>query len=211
MTKPYRADGEAFEPSRPARGHDDTRRRRRSAPDSWPRLCAGRPARSRVVASGRARMCRPSPSRRRVVVALAGVGGFFASVDHPVRSTQTRWDDFKHLDSDASASSHFGPLGSNRYDFWRVAWTSSSITRRGDRRRGWDVAYLAHGAARRTGSARTRSSSTRSARRALIGVPARRTGAGVLALVPRRAGPQLARCSAGALGTGVVLRRSHRR
>jgi O-antigen ligase len=52
---------------------------------------------------------------------LASVAGFFSAVDHPLRATQDRWDEFRKLDPDASASSHFGSLGSNRYDFWRVA------------------------------------------------------------------------------------------
>jgi O-antigen ligase len=53
---------------------------------------------------------------------IAGVVGFFSAVDHPVRATQDRWDEFRILDRDASVSSHFATLGSNRYDFWHVAW-----------------------------------------------------------------------------------------
>ncbi len=53
---------------------------------------------------------------------IAGVVGFFSAVDHPVRATHDRWDEFRNIDRNASVSSHFAALGSNRYDFWLVAW-----------------------------------------------------------------------------------------
>ena len=77
---------------------------------------------------------------------LAGVVGFFVAVDHPVGATQDRWDEFRKLDPDASASSHFGALGSNRYDFWLVAW--DEFERHplvGIGAYGWGNAYLVHG------------------------------------------------------------------
>jgi O-antigen ligase len=77
---------------------------------------------------------------------VAGIVGFFSSVEHPVRATQDRWDEFRRLDSDASTSSHFESLGSNRYDFWLVAldeFKRHPIA--GIGAYGWGSAYLAHG------------------------------------------------------------------
>jgi O-Antigen ligase len=80
------------------------------------------------------------------IVAAAVVVGFFVSVDHPVRATQDRWEEFKDIDSGASASSHFDALGSNRYDFWRVAWDEfERHPAVGIGAYGWGNAYLIHG------------------------------------------------------------------
>ncbi len=80
------------------------------------------------------------------VAALAVVVGFFVSVDHPVRAAQDRWDEFQDIESGASASSHFGSLGSNRYDFWRVAWHEfERHPAVGIGAYGWGNAYLVHG------------------------------------------------------------------
>ena len=77
---------------------------------------------------------------------LAGVVGFFMSVDHPVRATQDRWDEFRTLDPDASVSTHFGALGSNRYDFWLVAWDEfERHPLAGIGAYGWANAYRVHG------------------------------------------------------------------
>lgn len=77
---------------------------------------------------------------------LAGGVAFFASVDHPLGATQDRWAQFKKLDGDASASSHFGALGSNRYDFWRVALEEfERHPLAGIGAYGWGNAYLGHG------------------------------------------------------------------
>jgi hypothetical protein len=82
---------------------------------------------------------------------VAGLGGFFATVEHPVASTQQRWEEFKRLDPDVSSASHFGSLGSNRYDFWRVAW--NEFERHpvvGIGAYGWGNAYLRHGSSDET-------------------------------------------------------------
>ncbi len=77
---------------------------------------------------------------------LVGAVGFFSAVDHPVRATQDRWDDFKDIDSGASATSNFGAIGSNRYDFWRVAWEEfERHPAAGIGAYGWGEAYLVHG------------------------------------------------------------------
>jgi len=60
-----------------------------------------------------------------VVGVLGGVGGgiaaFFTVVDHPGNFLHDQWRSFKHLPEKRQGSTHFFSLGSNRYDFWRVA------------------------------------------------------------------------------------------
>lgn len=62
-----------------------------------------------------------------VLVALAvvagiggGIGAFFTAVDRPGDFLGDQWRSFKHL-PEKRRSTHFFSLGSNRYDFWRVA------------------------------------------------------------------------------------------
>ena len=77
---------------------------------------------------------------------LAAAAGFFTTVEHPVRATQERWEEFKNVDSTVSASSHFGALGSNRYDFWQVAWDEfERHPFAGIGAYGWGNAYRVHG------------------------------------------------------------------
>ena len=56
-----------------------------------------------------------------VVAAVGAVAAYFASVDHPRRFAADKWAAFKHLPSSDRTQTHFLSLGSNRYDFWRVA------------------------------------------------------------------------------------------
>ena len=56
-----------------------------------------------------------------VLAVLAVPVAFFATVDHPGRWAGDEWRAFKHSPSHETATTHFGSLGSNRYDFWRVA------------------------------------------------------------------------------------------
>ena len=53
-----------------------------------------------------------------VVVVVVAVGGVVAI--HPERRLSTAWHSFKYGGEPVGATSHFGGLGSNRYDFWRV-------------------------------------------------------------------------------------------
>jgi len=46
---------------------------------------------------------------------------FLTAVDHPGRWLDDHWRSFKHAPREESGSTHFISLGSNRYDFWRVA------------------------------------------------------------------------------------------
>ena len=58
------------------------------------------------------------------VVALAGVIAGLAVIGNPVSWAGDRWSDFKggHFEYQTGGSARFGQsLGSNRYDFWRVA------------------------------------------------------------------------------------------
>ena len=56
-----------------------------------------------------------------IAAAVALPLAFFTAVDHPGRWLDDRWRAFKHAPFDESARTHFVSLGSNRYDFWRVA------------------------------------------------------------------------------------------
>jgi hypothetical protein len=78
-----------------------------------------------------------------VVVAAAA---FFASVDHPGRFVSDKWHSFKHLPRSEAARTHFVSLGSNRYDFWRVALTEfRHHPVAGIGGRGFGPAYLVEG------------------------------------------------------------------
>jgi hypothetical protein len=57
-------------------------------------------------------------------LAVALVGGvitFLVAVDRPGHFVVERWRSFKHLPTKDGEATHFFTLGSNRYDFWRVA------------------------------------------------------------------------------------------
>jgi tetratricopeptide (TPR) repeat protein len=92
-------------------------------------------------------------------LALAGVAaasialaaGFFTSVDHPGRFAADHWRSFKHLPENESGSTHFISLGSNRYDFWRVALEDfRDHPLAGIGARGFGPAYLIEGRSRET-------------------------------------------------------------
>lgn len=137
--------------------------------------------------------------------AVAGVVAFFLSVEHPVRATQERWEEFKSVNTDASASSHFGALGSNRYDFWLVAWDEfERHPLAGIGAYGWGNAYLAHGESLETPQ---RAHSVELDALSETGVPGFLlvVGAGALALftLGRRARTSLA--TTGALGAAAYF------
>ena len=58
------------------------------------------------------------------VAACVLVAGAYAvhRVPHPVRRLSADWTSFKKGSEPVRGSTHFVGLGSNRYDFWRVAW-----------------------------------------------------------------------------------------
>lgn len=82
-----------------------------------------------------------------VVLALvAGVAAFFVHEPYPGRFASARWAEFKSDKFASGGSTHFVAVGSNRYDFWRVAL--GELKRhplQGDGARGFGPAYLQHG------------------------------------------------------------------
>jgi hypothetical protein len=81
-----------------------------------------------------------------IVCVVAAGAALLVREHHPVGWLHGRWDDFKTLPTHESGSSHLLNLGSNRYDFWRVAlneFRAHPVAGIGSR--GWDVAYLRHG------------------------------------------------------------------
>jgi hypothetical protein len=69
--------------------------------------------------------------------------GFFAAVSHPLGFAEARWQSFKHLPTHDTASSHLASLGSNRYDYYRVAiddFLSHPLAGLGGH--GWPASYL---------------------------------------------------------------------
>ena len=96
-----------------------------------------------------------------VLAVVAVPVAFFATVDHPVRWAGDEWRAFKHSPSHETAATHFGSLGSNRYDFWRVAlneFEHHPLAGIGDRGFGPRISFSAEAA--RLRCAHTRSSST---------------------------------------------------
>ena len=55
------------------------------------------------------------------VASVAALGGFIFAVDRPGDYLQDRWEEFKRQPDEETGSSHLVTIGSNRYDFWRVA------------------------------------------------------------------------------------------
>jgi len=80
-----------------------------------------------------------------VAAALAGIGAFFVQVDHPQAFAATKWRHFKSYDPTLVGSSHLSSLGSNRWDFWRVAADEfAAHPLAGIGARGFREAYLLH-------------------------------------------------------------------
>jgi O-antigen ligase len=118
-----------------------------------------------------------------VAAAVGAVAAFFASVDHPRRFAADKWDAFKHLPTNEQAQTHFVSLGSNRYDFWRVAlheFADHPLAGIGDR--GFGPAYLVEG---RSSETPARAHSVELDALSELGVP------GLLLLVVGLGGPLL--------------------
>jgi hypothetical protein len=70
-----------------------------------------------------------SPTWRRVLgtavatLAVAGLAGAgtYATHGHPFHFLSRQWNGFSHVEQNFSTQSHFGDVGTSRYDFWRVA------------------------------------------------------------------------------------------
>ena len=83
-----------------------------------------------------------------VAALLLGAGVFVASAHDPAHWASRQWHSFKRAPNATSTpgATHLVELGSNRYDFWRVAlgeWSRQPI--RGDGARSFGAAYLVHG------------------------------------------------------------------
>ncbi|MGH2914673.1 MAG: O-antigen ligase family protein [Solirubrobacteraceae bacterium] len=55
-----------------------------------------------------------------VAVAVLG-GGTYATHGHPISFVAREFNGFSHTERSVSTASHFGDVGSGRYDFWRVS------------------------------------------------------------------------------------------
>lgn len=70
-----------------------------------------------------------SPRRRRqlgialaaLAVATGGAGGVIATHGDPVGFVKRQWQGFTNASASNAAGTHFGQVGSGRYDFWRVS------------------------------------------------------------------------------------------
>jgi hypothetical protein len=81
-----------------------------------------------------------------VLGAAGGVAAFAATVDAPVDYVGDRWDQFKRQPGTETGSSHLLTIGSNRYDFWRVALEEfREHPLQGAGARAFGPAYVRHG------------------------------------------------------------------
>jgi hypothetical protein len=81
-----------------------------------------------------------------VLGAAGAFGAFAATVDSPVNYMGDRWDKFKRQPATETGSSHLLAVGSNRYDFWRVALGEfREHPLHGAGARAFGHAYLRHG------------------------------------------------------------------
>jgi hypothetical protein len=143
LTEPYRVDGNAL-----AAAVDDA-----GSLTLW--LALGATAVGVAYAALDARLRMPARAHRLagraalatvVAAAICGVVVFVVRVDSPGGFVSDRWESFKSLPAERTTASHFSSLGSNRYDFWRVALDEAgSHPLGGIGARGWSVAYLREG------------------------------------------------------------------
>ena len=98
----------------------------------------------RLELSERARSLAGRVALGALLVAVAGgLGGFFVTVHHPIGFAGEKWRSFKHLPGREQTSTHLLTLGSNRYDFWRVALIEfKRHPLNGTGARGFATAYL---------------------------------------------------------------------
>jgi O-antigen ligase len=101
----------------------------------------------RIVVSAKAHRILGFAALLALVAALAGGAGAFATtVDRPGHFLADKWRSFKTQPSGPRTSSHLFSLGSNRYDFWRVALRTFEHHRlAGVGGRGFATVYLQEG------------------------------------------------------------------
>ena len=93
-------------------------------------ICAGALVLGTLVAWAESSVSIPEigSARRRILgtaaaalaIVAVGVAGTVATHGHPFAFVKRQWDGFSHPQM-SSSGSHFGDVGSGRYDFWRVA------------------------------------------------------------------------------------------
>lgn len=86
-----------------------------------------------------------------LVTLMGGLLAGVATVNHPIAFARSKWEAFKHMPPRERGSSHLVTLGSNRYDFWRVAvgeFAAHPIG--GTGQHGFAVAYLQKGRSKET-------------------------------------------------------------
>ncbi len=86
-----------------------------------------------------------------VLALLGGPGYFFATVEGPGAFLANQWHAFKHQPTTERSGTHLLTLGSNRYDFWRVAlkeFAGHPLVGIGSR--GFGPAYLQEGRSQET-------------------------------------------------------------
>jgi O-antigen ligase len=95
-------------------------------------LAAARADRRIEFSENRLRLLRRGAAALTVLVAIAGVVLLLVTVGNPVARAESAWHEFKAGQPLEFGESHLtGALGSNRYDFWRVAaseWRASPVT-----------------------------------------------------------------------------------
>lgn len=60
-----------------------------------------------------------------LVLAVMITGVTVATHNHPVRFVERQWNGFSSQSKGPDPGSHFAQVGSQRYDFWRVAWRAT--------------------------------------------------------------------------------------
>ena len=140
-----------------------------------------------------------------IAVALGGIGAFFATVHRPEHFFAQRWRSFRHLPAQRTGSSHFFTLGSNRYDFWRVAFKEfEHHPLAGIGARGFEADYLVHG---RSSETPARSHSVEMDALGELGIVGflLLAGAGVLGFVALWRGARVSLLGAGLLAAGAYF------
>ena len=138
-----------------------------------------------------------------LAVLLGGLSTALVAIDHPISFARSKWDAFKHMPTSAQGSSHLFTLGSNRYDFWRVAADEfAAHPLAGIGQHGFAAAYLVEGRSTETPQRAHSVFLDQLSETGIVGFIFLVAGVGApLLLVARRARSSL--LHAGILGTGV--------
>jgi hypothetical protein len=140
-----------------------------------------------------------------VAAVAGGIAAFFVTVHRPGHFLAREWRSFKHLPTHDTASSHLLSLGSNRYDFWRVAWREFERHPLGGiGARGFGPAYLVSGRSAETPARAHSVEMDALSETGIVGFLLL-VGAGGLGLLVLLRGARASLVGAGLLGSGVYL------